>query len=160
VISAELRRTVRTIYAFACGYCGVTETEVGAHLTVDHYQPQDAGGSDEISNLVYACHACNLYKAAASNPQQATVLHPLRDNLTLHIRLLPDGLLQDLTPEGKLHIEALHLNRFPLVERRRIRRLIEALLEQETQDQKRQQQIDQAVRRKKRALRAKMFRQH
>ena len=41
MISAELRRTVRTLYAFACGYCGVTETEVGAYLTIDHYQPLD-----------------------------------------------------------------------------------------------------------------------
>ena len=33
---AELRLTVRTIYAFGCGYCGITETDTGAHLTIDH----------------------------------------------------------------------------------------------------------------------------
>lgn len=77
MISAGIRRTVRTIYAFACGYCGVTETEVGAFLTIDHFQPQDAGGSDDITNLVYACHACNLYKSAAWNPPFVEWLDPL-----------------------------------------------------------------------------------
>src|ERR1041385_5667342 len=86
MISAEIRRTVRTLYAFACGYCGVTETEVGAYLTIDHYQPQDAGGSDDITNLVYTCHACNLYKSAAWDPLNPPILHPLRTEMHLHIR--------------------------------------------------------------------------
>ena len=37
MISAHLRRTVRTLYGFSCGYCGVTETEVGSFLTIDHF---------------------------------------------------------------------------------------------------------------------------
>ena len=59
MITAEHRKTIRILYAFACGYCGVTETEVGGRLTIDHYQPKDAGGSDALDNLVYACHVCN-----------------------------------------------------------------------------------------------------
>lgn len=119
MISAHLRRTVRTLYAFSCGYCGVSETEVGAYLTIDHFVPRDANGSDDIENLVYACPACNRHKSAAWNPQAPPVLHPLRTNMTLHVLPLPDGLLQGLTAEGVRHIETLHLNRPPMVERRK-----------------------------------------
>lgn len=153
MISATIRRTVRTLYAFACGYCGVMETEVGSYLTIDHYQPQDAGGSDDISNLVYTCHACNLHKSATWDSVNPPILHPLRTEMYLHIRALPDGTLEGLTPEGTWHIEALHLNRPPMVERRKMRRLIEALLEREAQIREQATLEDQEIQRKKRKVR-------
>ena len=155
MISAELRRTVRTLYVFACGYCGVTETEVGAYLTIDHYQPQDAGGSDGIDNLVYACHDCNLYKSASWNVLAPPVLHPLDTEMQLHLHSLPDGTLQGLTSEGIRHIVALHLNRAPLVERRKMRRLVESMLEREAQLWERERQLDQEIQKKKRMVRRK-----
>ncbi|GAB4456834.1 MAG: hypothetical protein OHK0029_15420 [Armatimonadaceae bacterium] len=153
MISASLRRTVRTLYGFACGYCGVSETEVGAFLTIDHYISRDAGGSDEVDNLVYACHACNLHKAATGNSQDPAVLHPLRTDMTLHIRSLPDGTLDGITPEGNRHIETLHLNRPPMVERRKLRRLIQALMDQEAQHNKREKEVDARVQSTKRKIR-------
>lgn len=53
---------VRQRYQRCCGYCGVTETEGGGELTVDHFRPVSAGGDDREENLVYACFRCNLYK--------------------------------------------------------------------------------------------------
>ena len=47
---------VRLRANFACEYCGVTETDTGGLLTVDHYQPRAHGGSDDLGNLVYCCH--------------------------------------------------------------------------------------------------------
>jgi hypothetical protein len=155
MISAELRRTVRTLYAFACGYCGVTETEVGAYLTIDHYQPLDAGGSDDLDNLVYACHACNLHKSNTWDLSDPPVLHPLRIDMHLHLHSLPGGMLQSLTPAGVRHIEALHLNRAPLVERRRMRRLMETMMEREAQWWDREKQFDQEIQKKKRMIRRK-----
>ena len=153
MISAELRRIIRAIYAFACGYCGVTETEIGAMLTLDHYQPVNAGGSDDVSNLVYACHACNMYKSAAWNLLNLPVMHPLRAQMNLHIRLLPDGMLEGLTPEGMRHIETLHLNRDPMVRRRKTRRLIEALLEREAQIHEQEKLSEQELLRKQKTIR-------
>ena len=155
MISAELRRTVRTLYAFACGYCGVTETEVGAYLTIDHFQPRDAGGTDDIANLVYACHACNLYKSAAWNLSNPLVQHPLYTEIHIHVRSLPDGMLQGLTPEGIRHIDALHLNRPPMVERRKMRRLIESMLERDAQLREQEQHLDQEAQQKIRNIRKK-----
>ena len=131
MISADTRRTVRTIYAFSCGYCGVTETEVGSYLTIDHFQPLTSGGTDEISNLVYACFACNLHKSATWNPHTPVALHPFHNEMHLHISSLSDGTLQGLTPEGLLHIETLNLNRPPMIERRKMRFLLERVLERE-----------------------------
>ena len=45
-----------------CGYCGVEEAEVGAELTVDHFQPRAQNGTDNAANLVYCCNACNQFK--------------------------------------------------------------------------------------------------
>lgn len=61
-ISAEVRQFVRQRAHFACEYCGVTETDTGGELTVDHFQPQAKGGSDEPENLLYCCVRCNQYK--------------------------------------------------------------------------------------------------
>ena len=39
-----LRGEVRQRAAFACEYCGVTETDVGGLLTIDHFRPFARGG--------------------------------------------------------------------------------------------------------------------
>jgi len=62
-ISATLGEQVRQRAPFACEYCGVTETDAGGQLTVDHCQPQSLAGSDDLSNLLYCCYRCNLSKA-------------------------------------------------------------------------------------------------
>ena len=49
--------------AFACEYCGVTETDSGGLLTVDHHHPQAHGGADDLDNLIYCCFRCNVNKA-------------------------------------------------------------------------------------------------
>jgi HNH endonuclease len=59
--SAE-RAALRQRYNFRCGYCGVSETEVGAELTGDHFQPTSREGQDIPSNWVYCCFACNSAK--------------------------------------------------------------------------------------------------
>jgi hypothetical protein len=38
-VSREDVELVRTRAGFACEYCGVTETDCGGQLTVDHHHP-------------------------------------------------------------------------------------------------------------------------
>lgn len=114
------KQDLRALYEFRCGYCGVGEAEVGAELTLDHFQPRSRGGTEENENLVYACHACNEFKSDFwPDETQTHLLHPRRDDLSLHLATGDDGWLQGLTPEGELLIDRLRLNRAPLVERRR-----------------------------------------
>ena len=116
--------TLRQLFQFRCGYCGTSEQQAGGELTVDHYQPLSAQGSDDLVNLVYACFRCNLYKSdfwlggVPGNLQR--ILHPLRDSLETHYTLeRSTGVLSALTPTGEFHIALLHLNRAALVLRHR-----------------------------------------
>lgn len=120
MIRAQIKRLIRSIYVMRCGYCGVSEEEAGAELTYDHFQPQSKGGSDGKENVVYACHACNEFKGEYFGETEATrLLHPLRDDWKEHFRLEPDGTLYGVTPTGERCVRVLHLNRLPLVLRRK-----------------------------------------
>lgn len=127
---------VRQRYSLCCGYCGVSESEAGGEFTVDHYRPISAGGDDSADNLVYACFKCNQYKGAYFPDSSRLslgqrVLHPLRDDVSEHLRENERmGRLDPLTETGRFHIGLLQLNRAPLVQYRLQRRL-DTLLEAE-----------------------------
>lgn len=129
---------VRLRYEFRCGYCGVSEIHVGSELTVDHYRPLSAFGSDEDENLVYACIKCNQYKGdffpdSSDHDHGWYVLHPLRHRAAEHFQTnRRTGYLEPLTETGRFHVNLLQLNRPALVEHRLKRRLVE-LLEQKEQ---------------------------
>ena len=114
------RNALRSRFRFACGYCGVTETQNGAQLTVDHFQPTSRGGPDDASNWVYSCFACNTFKGAFWEVAPSDfLLHPLRDDVAVHLHEEEDGTFTALSSRGQLHLERLHLNRPELVEHRR-----------------------------------------
>jgi hypothetical protein len=123
MVSLQTRQQVREFFQFRCGYCGVLETEYGATLTIDHYQPVSRGGSDNSENLVYCCHACNEFKSDYWNPDSPErLLNPRRDDLSLHLRENENAEIEGLTETGIFHLTRLHLNRPPLLLQRQIRR--------------------------------------
>jgi hypothetical protein len=134
-MSHPLFEAVRQRYRRPCGYCGVTEIAVGSELTLDHYRPRAAGGSDELDNLVYACIKCNQYKSDywpddADLAQGRRLLHPGIDDASPHlIKDETTGRLHGLTPTGVFQITVLRLNRPQLVAHRLARRLQKILEE-------------------------------
>jgi 5-methylcytosine-specific restriction endonuclease McrA len=50
---------------FTCQYCGCK----GKDLTFDHVLPKSRGGKTRWDNVVAACQACNLKKAAKTTSQ-------------------------------------------------------------------------------------------
>ncbi len=134
-MSHPLFEAVRQRFRRSCGYCGVTETTVGGELTLDHYRPRAAGGSDELDNLVYACIRCNQYKSDywpddVDLAQGRRLLQPGIDDAFLHISEDEStGRLHGLTPTGAFHITVLRLNRPQLVAHRLARRLQKILEE-------------------------------
>lgn len=115
VDSARLR--IRTRADFACEFCGVTETDTGGELTVDHFQPKTKGGTDDIENLLYCCVRCNQHKADYW-PSLATDLmlwNPHQESMASHLLILADGTLYPTTPIGAFTLKRLRLNRPPLV---------------------------------------------
>lgn len=130
----DQREALRRRFRFRCGYCGVRERDVGAELTVDHFQPQSQGGLDEPENWVYCCHPCNEFKGDYWQPDSARrLLNPLRDELGAHLVGQEDGTLRALNATGAFHIERLHLNRPQLIAYRRERRLLKAAHEKQIQ---------------------------
>lgn len=142
----EEREALRQRFQFCCGYCGVRESDVGAELTVDHFQPRSRNGSDEPDNWIYCCHACNEFKGDYWQPGASRrILHPLRDNLAEHIAERDDGTLQALTETGTFHIQKLRLNRAELVTHRYERRLTETARRAQSVLLQRLTQLEQQV---------------
>ena len=108
-----LREQVRRRAGYACEYCGVTETDVGGQLTVDHFQPKAHGGADDLLSLLYCCHRCNLYKADnwPAQPGNLALWNPRREPAETHILVLTDGTLHPLTATGAFTLQRLRLNR-------------------------------------------------
>lgn len=123
-ISAEILEEVRQRGEMACEYCQVTDIDAGGLLTVDHFQPVSAGGTDDLDNLVYCCPRCNQYKADYW-PAEASVprlWNPRQQARLDHFLETEDGLLHGLTPEASLTTLRLRLNRPPLIQYRIRRR--------------------------------------
>jgi hypothetical protein len=142
----EEREMLRRRFQFRCGYCGVSERDVGAELTVDHFQPRSQGGLHEPENWVYCCHAGNEFKGDFWQPSAPRhILHPLRDELAAHLIEQEDGTLLALSETGTFHIERLHLNRQPLVAYRCERRRLEAARQSQARLRERLQQLEEQV---------------
>ena len=52
-IDSALRNLVRDRAQARCEYCGVSETDTGGELTIDHFKPVSIGGTDSDENLFY-----------------------------------------------------------------------------------------------------------
>lgn len=124
-IPAAVWEHVRQRARFACEYCGVSETDSGGQLTLDHFQPKACGGGDEVDNLLYCCHGCNLYKADywPRGPNDPALWNPRHESPEVHMLSLADGTLYPITARGAFSIARLRLNRAPLVAWRRRRQL-------------------------------------
>lgn len=63
-ISGAVQQKVWAADHFACMYCGRKMGEV--LLTIDHFQPLELGGKNDISNYLTACKPCNKDKGSQS----------------------------------------------------------------------------------------------
>lgn len=70
-LSKRVRFEIFKRDGFRCLYCGATPLQSALH--VDHVQPVADGGSDDPSNLVTSCDACNLGKGAVRLNDRAFV---------------------------------------------------------------------------------------
>ncbi len=85
-VTAKEREKVRQRAQFACEYCGVTESDTGNQLTIDHFQPTSKSGSDQLDNLIYCCIGCNQHKGAywPTSPDEPSLWNPRRESRSHH----------------------------------------------------------------------------
>ncbi len=126
-IPPALRRAVAERARHRCSYCQTAEDIVGAEFTVDHIIPESLGGMTALDNLCLACWGCNLFKhdrlAALdlNTGEMVRLFHPLTQSWYEHFAWQADGLIiAGLTPTGRATVNALQLNRAPLVNARRL----------------------------------------
>jgi HNH endonuclease len=124
-VSNTLLDQIRQRARFACEYCGVTETDTGGVLTLDHFQPRSRDGTDALDNLLYCCFRCNLYKADywPLRPDDPVLWNPRQEAREAHLLLLSDSRLYPITSTGEFTLERLRLNRPALIAYRMHRRL-------------------------------------
>lgn len=67
-------------YGYHCAYCTVDCKGYGKGLgTIDHIIPRAKGGTNKITNLVFACEACNQKKGCRDISKfRPLMLSPLR----------------------------------------------------------------------------------
>ena len=101
-----------------CEYCHAPEAIFNLPFEVEHIVPASRGGPDDESNRALARRACNLYKSDQQNGIDQTtrevvrLLHPRRDRWEEHFRVeAEDGVIQGLTPVGRVTIACLRMNR-------------------------------------------------
>ena len=126
-IPVAWRRAVTERANHRCSYCLTPSEIVGSPFTIDHIIPESLGGPSTIDNLCLACWSCNLIKQArlvAPDPESGQVerlFHPYKQKWDEHFAWQKGGLLiAGLTPTGRATVNALKLNRAPLVNARRI----------------------------------------
>lgn len=72
-IRPEKRLAIYVRDGFTCAYCGRDlRTAAPEELNLDHLTPRVAGGSNEATNLVTACKACNSSRGAKPWADYAT----------------------------------------------------------------------------------------
>lgn len=108
-----------------CAYCRAQETVVGMRFTVDHVIPRLLGGTDDLSNLCWACWDCNLIKLgriAALDPltgEQVPLFHPNHQAWEDHFGWVESGRFAvGRTAVGRATVVLLRLNRAVLVQAR------------------------------------------
>lgn len=90
----EIRAYLQEKFNHTCVYCGKKDYEnPGLKFTVEHVFPRSRGGSDRVSNLVYACATCNTRRKGSKTaaefgyPEVAAMASkpPLRDVAAVNV---------------------------------------------------------------------------
>lgn len=124
-ISKATRKLIASRANFRCEYCRKPEIIANFSFHIEHIIGRQHGGTDNISNLAYACSWCNWKKG----PNIATVLSeggdllPLfnpRTNIWLDHFVVESGLLIGKTDIAKGTIKLLEMNTIELILERKL----------------------------------------
>lgn len=123
-IPEPLRRYVVERAKRRCEYCGLHEDDAYFSHEIDHIYAEKHGGETTEDNLCLACVDCNRYKGSDLSSLDPTtgaievLFHPRRDRWHAHFRLLPTGVIEPLTAQGRVTVRLLRCNRVDLVAER------------------------------------------
>lgn len=124
-ISEALRRQVISRANGRCEYCLIHQNDRFYAHEIDHIFAEKHGGQTEVENLCLACDECNRHKGSDLcsldyvSQIVVSLFHPRRDHWRDHFRIL-DGIVEPLTPTGRVTQKLLQINNPEAVDRRRL----------------------------------------
>lgn len=125
LIPPDLRRQVIIRAKGCCEYCLLPDSLSFYPHEVDHIVAEKHGGATEFHNLALACWRCNRHKGSdltSIDPETGAItplFNPRTQRWQNHFRL-HGAIIEPLTPEGRVTVHLLQLNRPDRVEERRV----------------------------------------
>jgi hypothetical protein len=130
-VRGRTRRHVAERARYLCEYCRSPEEVSLQSFAVEHIGPGSGKHGASLDNLAYACQGCNNHKYTRTEgvdpvtDEVTPLFNPRQDRWSEQFAWSADSLrLIGLSPIGRATIEALHLNRAPVVN---LRRMLHAL---------------------------------
>jgi hypothetical protein len=115
-VHAELRQSVITRAGNCCEYCLLGQEDNTFPFHVDLIISEKHGGKSEDDNLCLSCPYCNLFKGTdigSIDPETDSLtrlFNPRKQTWSDHFQL-NGALIEPLTPEGRVTVFLLRLNR-------------------------------------------------
>lgn len=117
-VSVRLKRAVAERARYCCEYCFSQLRFSPDPFSVEHIIPSSRHGTDDFSNLAFACQGCNNRKYIdidAIDPvtgETVALYHPRQHIWEEHFRWSDDTIhIIGLSPTGRASVEKLRLNR-------------------------------------------------
>lgn len=128
-IPQSIRRTVAIRACGYCEYCRCPEQYATQSFTVEHIKPKHAGGETVVENLALSCYGCNSHKHSKikgldlETRKKIALYNPRLQVWSDHFEWSDDFTqIIGKTPCGRATVDALHLNRFGVVNLRHLLR--------------------------------------
>jgi hypothetical protein len=124
-MDSSVRQFVRQRAGGRCEYCHLPEHADEWTFHIDHIVAKDHGGTDDASNLAWACTQCNLHKGtsfASVDPaslRRVDLFDPRNQSWHEHFEIDVDSRVMGLTPHGRATVRLLHMNDLPRWDLRR-----------------------------------------
>jgi len=126
-----VRQQVRERAFDRCEYCQHPASHSGAPFVCEHVLPRVYGAGDTVSELAWACPACNSHKYAKTHALDSQtgrlvpLFNPRRQHWARHFAWSEDFMvISGRTATERVTVEALRLNRPELLNLRRALRAI------------------------------------
>ncbi len=108
-----------------CEYCRSQAQFAVQSFSIEHIVPRSVGGKAELDNLAFACQGCNNHKYTFTQARDSVsgvvvrLYDPRRESWREHFSWNGDfTLILGLSATDRATVEALQLNRAPLVKLR------------------------------------------
>ena len=115
-MSPELRQQVRERAGGRCEYCGLPDrVELTGPFHLEHIVARQHHGTDDFSNLAWACSRCNRHKGtnlSAVDPDSrkaVSLFNPRQEKWEEHFEIA-GAMIRGTSPVGRATVQLLQMN--------------------------------------------------